>query len=91
MARILEKCIYTGNGNFGPTQNPYKTLTKKCIYTGDGFSFGAKNKKCIYTKVYMNEVLIRLDEVVFSMSCVYEHIYRRVLIGSIFGQKQIQD
>ena len=40
---------------------------------------------------YMNEVLIRLDEVVFSMSCVYEHIYRRVLIGLIFGQKQIQD
>ena len=53
LARILEKCIYTGNGNFGPIRNPYKTLTKKCIYTGDGFSFGAKNKKCICTKVYI--------------------------------------
>ena len=41
--------------------------------------------------IYMNEVLIRLDEVVFSMSCVYEHIYRTVLIGLIFGQKQIKD
>ena len=74
------------------------------IYDSNPKSFGADFLKtyickniymivnhCTVVYRYMNGVLIRLDEVVFSMSCVYEHIYRTILIGWIFGQKQIQD